>query len=221
MVKIGDKYAMLTVVSRHTENLYAENAWLCNCDCGETTLATTGQLIRGVKKSCGCLRKRTPANALDLSGKRFGKLTVIERCGVTIGGSALWRCRCACGNDAFTANATSLRRGDTVSCGCLRPIQIAKARDILTNDYTVDGIQVPLLTKKVRSDSGTGHKGVHKRIRKGREYYEAYITVNGKRKYIGVSTDIEKAVAMRKHAEEEYHGPYIKALEERHGQQRD
>ncbi|PAD72435.1 hypothetical protein [Paenibacillus campinasensis] len=221
MIKIGDTYEMLTVLSPHTKKLYGESAWVCACDCGETTLATTGQIIRGEKKSCGCLRKKTPANALDLSGKRFGKLTVIERSGATKGGSALWRCRCDCGTDDFVANATSLRRGETVSCGCLRPEQAANAREILANDYTVDGVQVPLLTKKVRSDSGTGHKGVHKRVRKGREYYEAYITVNGKRKYLGMSTELGKAISMRRRAEEEYYSPYIKALGERNGQQRD
>lgn len=96
----------------------------------------------------------------------------------------------------------------------MRPEQAANAREILANDYTVDGVQVPLLTKKVRSDSGTGHKGVHKRVRKGREYYEAYITVNGKRKYLGMSTELGKAISMRRRAEEEYYSPYIKALEE-------
>jgi hypothetical protein len=31
--------------------------WLCQCDCGNKTIATTGRLEHGYTKSCGCLRK--------------------------------------------------------------------------------------------------------------------------------------------------------------------
>lgn len=213
-VKIGGKYGLLTVTAQHTEKLRNETAWVCECDCGNQTFATTGQLVYSRKKSCGCLRKKTPANALDLAGKKFGKLTVIERAGATNSGTALWRCECKCGNP-FIANATQLRRGDTVSCGCAKPEQIRKAREALAADYTIDGVQVPLLMRKARSDSGTGHKGVHERVRRGKTCYEASITVKGKRKYAGPFAKLEDAIAARKRLEDEYHAPYIKALKER------
>lgn len=219
-VQVGDKFNMLEVVAEHTEKLRKETAWVCACDCGETTLATTSQLIHGTKKSCGCLRKRTPANALDLTDQQFGKLTVIERIGTNKNGSALWLCECQCGNKV-PASATLLRRGNIVSCGCLLPSHMTKARETLTGEYTIDGVVVPLLTKKVRSDSETGHKGVHKRVRKGRERYEVSITVKGKRKYIGSFVNLDDAVAAREKAEEEYFGPYIKKLEEQHEHRRD
>jgi len=30
--------------------------WPCKCDCGRTTIVSTGSLNRGSAKSCGCLR---------------------------------------------------------------------------------------------------------------------------------------------------------------------
>lgn len=205
----------LTVKSKHTEKLYKETAWVCECVCGNITYATTGQLLNGRKKSCGCRRKRTPVNALDLSRQRFEKLTVIERSGSSENGRALWLCQCDCGNRIVTS-ATSLRRGESTSCGkCLTNERIEHARKDLLTNKTIDGVQVPLLTKKVRSDSGTGHKGVHRRLRNGKEKFEVTITVKGKRKYIGTFTNINDAIKARQQAEKEYFDPYIRALKEK------
>jgi hypothetical protein len=57
--------------------------------------------------------------ALDLNGRTFGKLTVVERSHKTKDGSWLWRCRCECGNEHLAA-ASKLSRGPTKSCGCDR-----------------------------------------------------------------------------------------------------
>lgn len=61
--------------------------------------------------------------AIDLIGKRFGKLTVINRAGsftTKSGGKiALWACHCDCGNTT-TIRAAALRMGKTKSCGCYR-----------------------------------------------------------------------------------------------------
>jgi hypothetical protein len=209
----GNKFGELTVLKKSPERLRKEKAWICKCSCGKDTVATQGQLLRGVKKSCGCLRKKSPANTLNLAGKKFGKLTAIQRAGATKDGLALWLCKCDCGGQ-IESTATSLKNGTTVSCGCIKQEKMAAARKDLLENKSVDGVPVPLLTKKVRSDSGTGHKGVHKRNRKGKEYYEVTITLKGKRIYVGSFKKIEDAIEARKNAEKEYHEPYIKALEE-------
>lgn len=211
---LGRKFGELTVISPRSERLRDEIAYVCKCTCGEETLATRGQLLSGRKKSCGCLRKKSPTNVIDLTGMKFGKLTVIERAGKTEKDNALWKCICDCGNP-FPARGTGLRRGEITSCGCSRSEQMANARKVLTEEKTIDCVQVPILTKKVRSDSITGHKGVYKRIRQGKEYYEANIAVKGKRKYAGPFAKLEDAIAARKRLEEQYHEPYIKELEEK------
>lgn len=155
--------------------------------------------------------RKSPSNALMLKGKSFGKLTVLERAGRNKNGSALWLCRCECGNTTI-ANATSLRRGETVSCGCLVAEQIKNAQKVLRIDKVIDGVQVPLLTKKVRSDSRSGHKGVYIRNRNGKIKYEVTIKAKGKRKYLGTFDKLEDAIKARKEGEKEYHQPYIDAL---------
>ena len=56
---------------------------------------------------------------IDLTGQRFGRLTVQELAGRDKGGRATWRCLCDCGNTSVVI-AYSLRGGHTTSCGCLR-----------------------------------------------------------------------------------------------------
>ena len=54
---------------------------------------------------------------IDLSQKRFGKLVAIKRVGRDQNKRPLWLCRCDCGTEKVI-NGSSLRNGDTVSCGC-------------------------------------------------------------------------------------------------------
>ncbi len=54
----------------------------------------------------------------DYSGKRFGRLTVLEHVGYDKHGRAQWRCLCDCGKETTVASS-NLRAGYTRSCGCL------------------------------------------------------------------------------------------------------
>lgn len=53
----------------------------------------------------------------DLTGRTFGRLTVVERAG-SQDGRALWLCRCECGKTTITST-NRLNSGNTKSCGCL------------------------------------------------------------------------------------------------------
>ena len=55
---------------------------------------------------------------LDLTGKRFGKLTVIKYA-FTRKGKTYWHCKCDCGNEK-DISSTHLVQGDINSCGCYR-----------------------------------------------------------------------------------------------------
>lgn len=61
------------------------------------------------------------ADLLDLSGQRFGRLTVIKKGKnhITSGGHNIttWLCKCDCGNEVQVASQ-KLRKGHTTSCGC-------------------------------------------------------------------------------------------------------
>lgn len=58
------------------------------------------------------------ARFIDLTGQKFGKLTVIARA-ENKGRCATWRCKCECGNECVVLSY-HLRDGHTKSCGCLR-----------------------------------------------------------------------------------------------------
>lgn len=55
----------------------------------------------------------------DRTGEQFGRLKVLFRDSETAKGRARWVCECACGK-RVSILATSLARGATSSCGCLR-----------------------------------------------------------------------------------------------------
>jgi len=59
-----------------------------------------------------------PRIAEDLSGKRFGRLVVVERKGHNLHGVILWLCQCDCGKH-WIVRTDHLRSGKTRSCGCL------------------------------------------------------------------------------------------------------
>lgn len=73
-------------------------------------------------------RLQMPRN-LDLTGQRFGRLVVIERCGTSKEGQKIYRCKCDCGNEKEITSG-NLRHGHTQSCGCInREITAKRNRD--------------------------------------------------------------------------------------------
>lgn len=64
---------------------------------------------------------------LALAGKRFERLVAIEESGRDSMGGVLWACVCDCGKNV-SVNATSLRKGNTRSCGCLSRERAAESR---------------------------------------------------------------------------------------------
>jgi hypothetical protein len=58
-----------------------------------------------------------PAKKIDLTGQKFGRLTVIEEAGRDTRGNMKWLCRCECGGQA-NIRGDNLRNGTSTSCGC-------------------------------------------------------------------------------------------------------
>jgi len=76
--------------------------------------------------------------ALDLRGKRFGRLVAVARVGTTPNRRAIWHCECDCGG--FTrVSAKNLAGGYTRSCGCLyretRSTAAAKGWRVAASDW--------------------------------------------------------------------------------------
>lgn len=118
----GKKFGRLTVIGRAenhtTPNGSVVTMWKCRCDCGNEKIVATQKLRKGNSQSCGCLHRENVSNSrlIDLTGKRFGRLTVIELFDRK-NGLVRWKCKCDCGNETV-AFANNLKRGHTTSCGC-------------------------------------------------------------------------------------------------------
>ena len=114
----GYRFGKLLVVALASHTPYQPTKWRCVCDCGNTTIASVGDLRCGDTKSCGCLRyERAKERIIDLTGKRYGRLLVIDYAG-TLSHRSAWQCKCDCGKvNIITSHG--LRQGTTRSCGCL------------------------------------------------------------------------------------------------------
>lgn len=63
----------------------------------------------------------------DLTGHKFGRLTIVEFVGKNSARVALWKCLCECGN-SLVAPANNIKSGNTSSCGCLKS-EMMRARN--------------------------------------------------------------------------------------------
>jgi hypothetical protein len=115
--KTFGKWKVLEISERKNGRVY----WKCECCCGITKSVSGRDLKSGASTNCGCQRKRF----VDLSGKKFGKLTVLCESHKDKHGKMHWLCECSCGNKkAITTQ--SLNRGATRSCGCLKELHKLK-----------------------------------------------------------------------------------------------
>lgn len=126
----GQKIGNLTVLYRVKSNCHSTR-WKCLCDCGNTTYHYANNLLNNkYSHSCGCQSKKgnnlkydgyQGQNKIDITGEKFGYLTVLKDSGERKGREVVWLCECDCGN-FIKVRSYDLRRGHTISCGCLRSV---------------------------------------------------------------------------------------------------
>lgn len=106
------------------ENTY----WKTRCDCGQEKWIRGSALRDGTTQSCGCLivEHYAKVKRVDLTGKVFNKLTVLEFSHNGKQREAHWKVSCSCGNNVIVAG-TSLTKGVTQSCGC-RIVELLKLK---------------------------------------------------------------------------------------------
>ncbi len=124
---VGCRFGMLTVVEDSGERLGHSILWRCRCDCGGEILAVRHSLVSGVVENCGCVPRvvKHYGKGSDLSGRRFGQLTVVGDSGGRRRGCILWECRCDCGGEAsFTRS--ELLSGNAQNCGCVLKVYAPK-----------------------------------------------------------------------------------------------
>lgn len=119
----GQKFGRLMVIKRAENHITPGGSvkivWLCKCDCGTEKNIEGSILKSGRTLSCGCLarEKTSIRNRKDLLGKTFGYLTVESYVKQSKYRTAIWKCKCKCGNTT-NVTSTNLLSGHTKSCGC-------------------------------------------------------------------------------------------------------
>jgi hypothetical protein len=121
----GQRFSRLLVLEEADEehqkyyNGQHRITWKCLCDCGNIHYATTENLRRGDTPSCGCITKENRRKELkDLSGQKFGHLTVLKFVG-SINRNSRYLVRCDCGKE-YEIYANNLIQGSAKSCGCIK-----------------------------------------------------------------------------------------------------
>ena len=141
---------------------------------------------------------------LDLTGRRFGRLTVLHPV-ADIEGKTAWLCRCDCGQETVV-RTDCLQSGHTRSCGCRRVDVAEQLRARLTY---VDGTCVEEIIKnrKARKNNTSGTPGVE--WMPGRKRWKASICFKGGRRFLGYYLSFEDAAKARKLAEKELHDTFL------------
>lgn len=150
----GARFGKLTVLEEMKERQSGYVVWRCRCDCGKEILVNSRRLLTGTVDNCGCIERMTARRgniAEDLSGRKFGRLTVLERVENT-NGRTCWRCRCECGKEKMAA-ARGLKSGKVRSCGCL-------AREKGTNSIDLSGKEFGKLTALYPTEKRSGKGSV-------------------------------------------------------------
>lgn len=224
----GQRFGYLTVVKRVEDYVEPSSGrhrakWLCECDCGnETTVLDCNLTKKNGTKSCGCLRQNfaynlnKKYNTYDLSGE-YG-------IGYTAKGEEFY----------FDLEDYNLIKdycwyinNRKYVCAKVDDKQILIHRVVLqiSDEYEVDhkhGEQSRHDNRKsnlrpcihsdnmknvgLRSDNTSGVTGVT--WDKKEKRWVARITVNGKRKYLGRYKNFQKAINIRKEAEEKFYGEF-------------
>jgi len=109
----GKVFGKLAVLGEGKRTKKGVGRWLCLCSCGNKVQVTTYNLLHGISRSCRCLGRE-----MDLTGRTFGQLTVLEKV-MNTSRRKEWRCHCTCGKTVIV-RSNNLRTGNTTSCGCAR-----------------------------------------------------------------------------------------------------
>ncbi len=71
----------------------------------------------------------------EMTGEKFGRLTVLRFVGINASHKATWLCECDCGN-TVVVDGKSMRSGNTKSCGCFRREDVTRRKRTHGRSYS-------------------------------------------------------------------------------------
>jgi hypothetical protein len=149
----------------------------------------------------------------DLTGQKFGRLTVVKDSGKRIDHGVVWECDCDCGKKAFVISR-NLTNKLSKSCGCLRKEKTSITGKMISKKNIkkniIEGTNIGLIkNNKLNKNNTTGFKGVT--YFKG--YYQSKIQFKKVRYYLGYYETAEEASDAYQIAKSKMHGEFLKWYE--------
>ena len=207
---VGKRFGKLVIIEFEKRSPNVLSRCTCRCDCGNTIEIGLAALRK--KTSCGCNYLDPRA---DITGKKYGKLTVESRViESNVEAFAMkWKCRCDCGKE-ITATTLALQAGLIVSCGCTAAEEVTldlanvnRGNIEKTNTHILQGA----LDGVMYENNKSGVRGVY--FSNTYKNYWANIVFQGKRYNLGRYNTIEEAQKAREKAEEILYGSFLEHYE--------
>lgn len=153
----NQRFGMLVVREKCLPTSDGRTRWLCDCDCGNSCVATSYALRVKKQQSCGCGKIK------KLKGQRFGQLVVLKRSEhfiVKHDGTKkyMWECRCDCGAIVYKLSE-KLHSGENHSCTSCA--QKAAVEAMVNKAGFYEGTQISKLKRTEPNSTNTsGVRGV-------------------------------------------------------------
>lgn len=152
----GKQFENLTVLYRGEDVLQNGKKrrvrWHCRCNCGNEFDVIADNLKARPNMTCNecAIKRRADKQRIDVSGHKYGRLTILERIPNTR--PTRVECKCDCGN-SYVGDQADIVSGHTQSCGCL---QKERASESNTKDWTgvISEYGVEFLYQDTMNDKG-------------------------------------------------------------------
>ena len=208
--------SLFDVQNRHTR-------WLCSCDCGNETIVAGARLKYGDTKSCGCLRDETTSkrskkyNTYDLSGEYgIGYTFKNEEFWFDLEDYELIKDYCWYINDdgyvatnIYSANKT-MGLHQVIMCEVENRLLVDhrnhRKYDNRKSNFRIITPSQSVMNRGLSSNNTSGVTGVS--WVKSRQKWRVRINVLKKEINLGLFSNFEDAVKVRKMAEEKYFGEF-------------
>lgn len=220
------KFGRLTVIEQTDDYInpkgrhYAK--WLCQCECGNIVSVTSGDLVSGQTKSCGCIRKER----ITARNKRANNYEICDNYVIlyTTNGEPFYvdledfdKVKDICWHKSDEGYITGSIKRKKVRLhryvmNCPDNMDVDHIHGFLTrNDNRKENLRIVtrsqnLMNTRLKDTNTSGVAGVN--WHKASQKWRARITVREKEIYLGVYDNFDDAVKARKEAEDKYFGEF-------------
>lgn len=151
----GKQFEILTVLCRGKDIIKDGKKrrvrWHCKCNCGNEFDVIADNLKRRPNMTCNdcAKKKRAESQRVDVTGNKYGRLTILETIPNTHPTKV--KCQCDCGN-IYIGTQTDIVIGHTQSCGCLHKDMTSQSNTKdwsgVVSDYGVEFIKQECMNDK-------------------------------------------------------------------------